>query len=347
MSYPSASITETPCASDLLGRALRDLRVSVTDRCNLRCTYCMPADKFPSTYRFLPREQLLTFEEIAAVVRAGVSLGVRKVRITGGEPLLRRDLPTLIQMLRETPFVEDIALTTNGLLLPRYAHDLKAAGLDRVTVSLDSPEDATAGLINGRGIGAAPVFRGIEAAQEAGFAALKVNMVVQRGVNDHYVLRLAEHFRHSNIVLRFIEFMDVGTCNQWRPERVVPSRDILKEISYHYPLRPIMPQYRGEVAARYAYEDGGGEIGFISSVTQPFCGDCSRLRLSSDGRLFTCLFGSDGLDIRGPLRKGIDEQQLIRALKAVWVRRNDRYSELRTLQSLETRDRIEMSQIGG
>jgi cyclic pyranopterin phosphate synthase len=333
---------------DRRGRAPHDLRISVTDRCNLRCAYCMPADAYPDDHAFLPRSALLCFEEITRVAAAAVALGVRKLRVTGGEPLLRRDLPALVAQLAALPGVEDIALTTNGHLLPRHAAALRRAGLHRITVSLDSLDDAVLAAMNGAGARAAPVLAGIAAAVAAGFPPPKINVVVQRGVNDHCVLDLVRHFRGTGCVPRFIEFMDVGTLNRWHRDQVVPSRELHDRIHRAFPLRPIGPAYRGEVAERHAFEDGTGEIGFISSVSQPFCGDCSRWRLASDGALYTCLFATAGHDVRERLRSGADDASLQAWMRAIWSARSDRYSEERAARSAPMHaPRVEMYHVGG
>lgn len=334
---------------DRLGRPLHDLRISVIDRCNLRCTYCMPAETYHEHYQFLAPSDRLRFDEIDRLARLFVEFGVSKLRITGGEPLLRQGLPDLVARLAAIEGVDDIALTTNGLLLHRWAADLKAAGLHRITVSLDSVDDAVFGLMNGCGAGVDVVMRGIAAAQVAGFSPIKVNVVVQRGVNDAGVVGLARTFRHTGTIVRFIEYMDVGTCNGWKLEEVVPSKDVLDRIHAVYPLVPLSPNYHGEVADRYAYADGGGEIGFISSVTEPFCGACSRARLSTDGRLYTCLFATEGADLRGPMRGGASDDGLRARIAGVWHARADRYSEQRAAiaASNGASGRIEMYQIGG
>ena len=332
---------------DTLSRPLRDLRISVTDRCNFRCHYCMPSEKFGHNYQFLPRRQLLTFEEITRIAVATARLGVHKLRLTGGEPLLRRDLPHLIAMLHGVSGIDDIALTTNGFLLSKLAVDLKQAGLNRVTVSLDSLNDEVFGRINGRGIGVQKVLEGIAAARQQNLMPVKVNMVVQKGVNDHEVPAMVEHFRGTGVILRFIEYMDVGTLNQWRSGQVVSSRELHGQIHQRYPLEPLDADYPGEVACRYRYRDGQGEIGFISSVTSPFCGGCTRLRLSSDGRLFTCLFGHHGTDIRDPVRDGLSDEALVSLLDGLWRNRRDRYSEERAENSADSRSRVEMYHIGG
>lgn len=332
---------------DLLGRPLRDLRISVTDRCNLRCTYCMPADVFGPEYAFLPRAELLSFEEIERLARAFVALGVRKLRVTGGEPTLRRDLPTLIAALAAIPDVEDVAMTTNGLLLPRVAADLKAAGLRRVTVSIDSLDPEVFGRMNGLGTHPQKVMDGIEAALTAGLG-VKVNTVVQRGVNDTGLRELWLALRELAPV-RFIEFMDVGNHNGWNLDSVVPSREVLARLggeagAGHF--QPVRADYRGEVASRYA-DPEGREVGLISSVTAPFCGDCSRARLSAVGVLYTCLFASGGTDLRAALRGGASDAALRDLIAGVWARRNDRYSEERGEATAALRPKVEMSHIGG
>lgn len=328
---------------DQRGRPLRDLRVSVIETCNFRCPYCMPQDL---TLEHTPRDASgrLSFAEIETLVRAFVRVGVSKVRLTGGEPLLRRNLHELVARLAAIPGVEDLALTTNGSLLAGKAESLRAAGLHRLTVSVDALDPGIfRALSGGRGeIG--DVLEGLRAAEAAGFQSIKINTVVQRGVNEDQVLPLARHFRGSRHVLRFIEYMDVGTCNGWRPEAVVSSRELHAMISAEWPLRAVSPAYRGEVAARHSFEDGGGEIGFVSSVSEPFCGDCHRARLSADGKLFTCLFASTGNDLRPALAKG--EYSLVEQVRSLWGDRSDRYSELRRGIGRETR-KIEMFYIGG
>src|SRR2546421_4379159 len=343
------TVAELPLA-DTLARPLRDLRISVTDRCQFRCTYCMPREIFGRDFVFLPREQLLTFEELARLARVFAGLGVRKLRLTGGEPLLRRDLDKLVAMLAAVDGVQDIALTTNGALLAGKASALAAAGLRRVTVSLDSLDDATFMALNDARFPVARVLEAIAAAADAGLAPVKVNMVVRRGVNEQSVLPMAAHFRHSGHVLRFIEYMDVGTTNGWRLEEVVPAAEIISLIGRQWPLEPVAPAYHGEVASRYRYRDGAGEIGVIASVTQPFCRGCTRARLSADGKLYTCLFAGTGHDLRGPLRAGASDQALREQVAAIWTRRTDRYSELRTRQTSRTQQvtpKVEMSRIGG
>lgn len=334
---------------DRLGRPLRDLRISVIDNCNLRCPYCMPQDAYGEGYRFLPESDLLSFEEIERLARAFAGLGTKKLRITGGEPLLRKELPDLIARLRGIEGIEEIALTTNGLLLHRLAKPLRDAGLDRVTVSLDAIDDETFGRMSGRGVPVASVLRGIDAARAAGFGRVKVNAVVQRGVNDDNVLSLLEHFRGTAVVVRFIEYMDVGTRNDWKLDEVVPSRELRDRIHRRWPLRPLDANYRGEVAARYAYADGQGEVGFISSVTDTFCGDCTRARLAADGTLYTCLFASKGVNLRDVLREGIGDADLAAFVRSVWLAREDKYSELRaSLTDYERAEqKVEMYQVGG
>jgi cyclic pyranopterin phosphate synthase len=330
---------------DKLGRPLRDLRISVTDRCNFRCRYCMPREVFGEGYEFMPRAELLTFEEIARLARIVAELGVQKVRLTGGEPLLRRGLPDLVRMLAAIDGL-DIALTTNGSLLAQQAQALKDAGLRRVTVSLDSLDEDVFRQMNDADFPVAKVLEGIDVAASVGLSPVKINAVIRRGVNDHTVIDLARHFKGSGHVLRFIEYMDVGTTNGWRVDDVVPGGEIVRLISEGLPLEPADANYRGEVAKRWRYTDGGGEIGMITSVTEPFCGDCTRARLSADGELYTCLFASHGADLRALLRSGASDDVIEASLRGVWGRRNDRYSELRTSETIPLQ-RIEMSYIGG
>jgi cyclic pyranopterin phosphate synthase len=331
---------------DSLDRPLRDLRISVTDRCNFRCVYCMPREVFGPDYQFLRRDELLTYEEITRATRVLVGLGVEKVRITGGEPLVRRDLDRLIRALREIPGLRDLTLTTNGVLLRAQAKQLAEAGLQRVTVSLDSLDDGVFRAMNDAGVGAETVLGGIEAAREAGLWPIKVNAVVKRGLNDHTVVDLARHFRGTGIIVRFIEFMDVGATNGWRLDHVVTGREIVEMIGREFPIEPAEASYRGEVARRWRYVDGSGEIGVITSISQPFCGDCTRLRLSPEGELYTCLFGTKGHDIRGPLRAGVSDTALAEIIAGVWRVRDDRYSELRT-EATSGLPKVEMSHIGG
>jgi cyclic pyranopterin phosphate synthase len=308
----------------------------------------MPAEKFGDAYPYLAHEKLLTFEELTHVARAAAKLGVTKLRITGGEPLVRRGLPDLIAMLREVPGIQDLALTTNGLLLAKCGKQLKQAGLDRVTVSLDSVADPVVKTMNGRDVGSALTLEGIQAAMDAGLGPVKVNVVVQKGVNDHTVLDMVSHFKGSGVILRFIEFMDVGNINQWKRDEVVPSLQLMEQIHEKFPLRPLEPTHPGEVAERYGFEDGSGEIGLISSVTQPFCQDCSRLRLSCDGQLYSCLFATASTDIRDVLRDGINDDNLAEHIASMWRLRNDRYSELRaSTPKSEDDPKVEMYHIGG
>ncbi len=344
-----------PVAADVFGRPLTDLRISVTDRCNFRCTFCMPGDR---AYRFLPRPQILSFEEVIRLARIFVDLGVEKIRLTGGEPLLRAEIEKLVAGLAaiERPRRSDLAMTTNAYLLPGKAEALRRAGLDRVTVSLHSLDAATFGRINGLRLDLEAVLAGIEAAVAAGLGPVKLNVVVMKGVNDHEVVDLARYGRDHGCVVRFIEYMDVGTLNAWHPERVVSARRILERIDRVFPLEPGLDQpldkaRPGEVAERYRYRDGGGEMGVIRSVTQPFCGDCSRVRLSAEGRLFTCLFAATGHDLKGPLRAGASDQQLRELVGSLWSRRTDRYSEERTAALRRGRfqpaKKVEMFRIGG
>ena len=326
---------------------MRDLRISVTDRCNFRCTYCMPREVFGHDFQFLRREQLLTFEEIVRLSRLAVGLGVEKIRITGGEPLLRRGVEDLVAMLAElrADGLSDLTLTTNGSLLRAKAPALRAAGLDRVTVSLDSLDDGVFQAMNDVRFPVAKVLDGIDAAAEAGFP-VKVNMVVKRGANEHSILPMAERFRNTGHVLRFIEFMDVGTTNGWRLDDVVPAEEIISTIAAAWPLEPVAPNYPGEVASRRRYLDGAGEIGVIASVTRPFCTGCTRARLSAEGSLYTCLFAERGTDLREPLRSGATDADLERLLGGLWRRRDDRYSEIRSAATT-SRPKVEMSHIGG
>jgi len=339
-------MTGTLTVLDTLGRPMRDLRVSVTDRCNFRCTYCMPKEVYGSDHAFLPRAEILDYEEIERVVRAGVRLGVRKVRLTGGEPLVRRGLERLVAMLATIEGIDDLTLTTNGSLLASKAESLAEAGLHRVTVSLDALDDATFMSMNDVRFPVARVLDGMAAANDARLGPIKVNTVVRRGVNEHAVLDLAGRFRETDTVVRFIEYMDVGHTNGWRLDEVVPAAEILAAIDARWPIEPVDPTYRGEVARRYRYRDGGGEIGLISSVSQPFCGDCTRARLSADGHIYTCLFATAGHDLRGLLRQGATDDELADRLREIWTGRSDRYSELRSLETVEL-PKVEMSFIGG
>ena len=346
----STTFDGRPGPTDTLGRAIRDLRISVTDRCNFRCTYCMPKEIFGRDYAFLPHDQVLTFEEIARVARSFVSLGVEKLRITGGEPLVRRDLPSLIAMLADIRRPDggalDLTLTTNGSALRALAGPLVAAGLQRVTVSLDSLDDAVFGAMNGIDFPVARVLDGIDAAIEAGLAPVKVNMVVRRGVNEDSVIPMASWARETGVILRFIEYMDVGHSNGWRLDEVVPAADLVDTIATSWPIEAAEPAYRGEVAGRWRYVDGGGEFGVISSVTQPFCRDCTRARISAEGKLYTCLFAAEGHDLRAVLRSDASDEDLRDVIESIWLRRGDRYSELRSAAT-STLPRIEMFAMGG
>ncbi|HEX5225852.1 MAG TPA: GTP 3',8-cyclase MoaA [Solirubrobacteraceae bacterium] len=332
---------------DLLNRPLRDLRVSVTDRCNLRCRYCMPREIYGAAHEHLPREELLSFEEIARVVRVLAAHGVSKVRLTGGEPLLRRDLPRLVEMLAAIEGIDDLALTTNGLLLARQAQRLRDAGLTRVTVSLDALEDADLRAIADAPISVERVLAGIDAAAGAGLAPVKVNMVVRRGHNEHCVPAMAEHFRHTGHVLRLIEYMDVGTTNGWVLDEVVPAAEMLTAVAARWPLAALPPAREGEVAERHRYLDGAGEIGVISSISAPFCGSCTRARLSADGRVYTCLFAVQGHDLRPLLRSRSGDRALAEQIERIWGARRDRYSAERARASRPRARKVEMSYIGG
>ena len=332
---------------DLRGRPLHDLRISVMDRCNFRCPYCMPEAKYGKDFNFLPSAERLDFDEIVRLTRLATVLGVRKVRITGGEPLLRPNLAELISELKRIDAITDIALTTNGVLLGQQAPALVAAGLSRVTVSLDSLDPAVFSLMNGGRGELDRVLQGIRAAAANGLDNIKINTVVQRGVNDHTLPDLLAYFRGSGIVVRFIEFMDVGNLNHWSLNEVLPSAELLRQIEQRWPLEALPGQYKGEVAKRYRYRDGQGEIGFISSVTAPFCGACTRARLSSDGALYTCLFAERGLDLKGPLRGGASDRELLDLMRHTWLQRSDRYSEERANPQAAPHRKIEMYFIGG
>jgi len=337
---------------DRFGRPIRDLRISVTDRCNFRCPYCMPAEVFGARYEFLPKPQILTFEEVERLTRVFVELGVRKVRLTGGESLLWAEIPKLVERLAIISTIEDLTLTTYGFLLSRHARALKEAGLRRITVSLDSLDDEVFKRMNGRDWDKHHVLQGIDAADKVGLRPIKINCVVQRGVNDHTLMDLARHFKGTGHIVRFIEFMDVGNLNGWNLSQVVSAREIIERINAELPLEPAEPHYRGEVANRYRYKDGSGEIGIIASVSQPFCGDCTRARLSTDGKLVTCLFAKSGEDLRGPMRAGASDSELRALIFSVWEGRVDRYSEERSANSdlegyVDAGRKIEMYQIGG
>jgi len=335
---------------DLHGRPLKDLRISVTDRCNLRCTYCMPEAIFHKGYSFLSRKELLTYEEMLNMVQAFVALGVEKVRLTGGEPLLRRDISTFISMLRTIPQIQDLALTTNGLLLRNHARSLKEAGLHRITVSLDSLNDALLSRISGRPIQVQHVLDGIQAAEDAGFESMKINMMVQRGVNDHEIEAMADQFSHSPHEIRFIEFMDVGNTNDWSSTQVVPSKDIRNTLGRRYPIQPRNRDKASDVATRYEYHRPDGsrqKMGFISSISEPFCGDCSRARLSAIGEVFTCLFSDSGTSVRELLREGATQEELSQTIRDIWNNRSDQYSMMRNTTNPPPRRKVEMSYIGG
>jgi cyclic pyranopterin phosphate synthase len=344
----------TTPVTDTLKRPLRDLRISVTDRCNFRCVYCMPKEVFGRDFAFMPRDQLLTFEEITRLARIAMDHGVRKIRLTGGEPLLRKGIEDLVGMLAalRTPEGEppDLAMTTNGSALAQKAVALKAAGLDRVTVSLDSMDDAVFQAMNDVAYPVVKVLHALDAAEEAGLGPVKINMVVKRGLNDHSIVEMARHFRNTPFILRFIEYMDVGHSNGWKMDQVVPSAEVMERINKVFPVEPLEPNYRGETSQRWRYVDGKGEIGAISSVTRAFCSGCTRARLSADGKLFTCLFATAGTDLRALLRGGATDEALANALAALWGARTDRYSELRSANTPGLRpggDKIEMSYIGG
>ena len=341
---------------DQLGRPVRDLRISVTDRCNFRCPYCMPAEIYGERYEFLKREALLTFEEIARLAKLFAKLGVTKLRITGGEPLVRADLPSLAEKLREIPEIEDLAMTTNGFLLKRFARQLRDAGLDRLTVSMDSLQEDVFNVMSGTRHGPDKVLDGMDAARDAGFSPLKINVVVQKGINDHTIVETASYFRDRGDIVRFIEYMDVGNLNGWELSQVVTGREVVDAINTVFPIEPADPNYAGEVASRYRYVDGSGEIGIITSVSQPFCRDCTRARLTTEGRLVTCLFASGGTDLKTPLRHGATDGELLNTMTNAWINRSDRYSEIRTkamgrtLQrepALAGGDKIEMFRLGG
>jgi cyclic pyranopterin phosphate synthase len=331
---------------DTRGRGLRDLRISVTDRCNFRCPYCMPKEVFDADYEFLPHSELLTFEEVVRIARAAHGHGVRKIRLTGGEPLLRRGVEDLVAMLSKALPDVDLTLTTNGSALTQKAGALFEAGLRRVTVSLDSLDDATFRAMNDADFPVARVLEAIGTAADAGLTPVKINMVVKRGTNDHQVVDMARHFKGTGHIVRFIEFMDVGTTNGWRMDDVVPSAEIVRRIDEVFPCEPVNPNHYGEVARRWQYRDGGGEFGIISSVTQAFCSSCTRARLSTDGSIYTCLFAKEGYDLKSLIRGGASDSELHEAIAAIWQRRDDRYSEIRTAETAKER-KVEMSFIGG
>jgi GTP 3',8-cyclase len=331
---------------DKLNRPLRDLRISVIDRCNFRCQYCMPADQFGPDFEFLPKSALLTYEEIERLAKIFVSLGVEKIRLTGGEPLLRKDIPILVEKLSTIEGLSDIGLTTNGVLLPKLAEALKTAGLKRVNVSLDTLNDELFGKINGRGVGTVPVFEGIEAAKQAGLG-VKVNMVVKKGLNDTEIIPMAEYCKKNGLELRYIEFMDVGSTNGWKMDDVVTKKEMYHMLKEHFELEPVNPAYFGEVAKLYRYKDANVNVGFITSVSESFCSSCTRSRLSANGQLFTCLFNGNGHDIRNFMRNGASDEEIRDRIIAIWNGRDDRYSDERTAETNKNRKKIEMSYIGG
>ena len=337
---------EKSIIKDQLNRPLRDLRISVIDRCNFRCQYCMPAEIFGPDFAFLPKSELLTYEEIERVSRTFIELGVEKIRLTGGEPLLRKDLPILIQKLNEIEGLKDIALTTNGVLLPKYAEQLKAAGLQRVNVSLDSLKDDLFGQINGRNVGVGPVLEGIEAAKRAGLG-VKINTVIKKGLNDSEILPMAEFCKKEGLELRYIEYMDVGSTNGWKMDDVITKKQIYDMINEHYELEQVDPEYYGEVAKKYRYKGTDINVGFISSVSESFCSSCTRSRLSANGQIFTCLFNGNGHDIRDFMRNGANDEELKARISDIWHKRTDRYSDERTAETAANRKKIEMSYIGG
>lgn len=331
---------------DALHRPLRDLRISVIDRCNFRCQYCMPAELFGPDFAFLPKSELLTYEEIERLARIFVNLGVEKIRLTGGEPLLRKELPLLVKKLSSIEELKDIALTTNGVLLPKYAQELKDAGLKRVNISLDSLNDELFGQINGRKVGTQPVLDGIKAAKKAGLG-IKINMVVKKGLNDTEIIPMAEFCKDNGYQLRYIEYMDVGSTNGWKMDEVVTKKEIFQLLNEHFSLEPIDPDYFGEVAKRYRYVDNGVEVGFITSVSESFCSSCTRSRLSANGQIFTCLFNGNGHDIRDFMRAGVSDEEISNRIINIWQGRTDRYSDERTAETAANRKKIEMSYIGG
>ncbi|MBP0624298.1 GTP 3',8-cyclase MoaA [Cupriavidus consociatus] len=351
---PGKLETPTGLVADTRGRPLHDLRISVTDRCNFRCVYCMPKEVFDKDYTFLPHSELLSFEEIERTARLFVAHGVEKIRLTGGEPLLRKNIEHLVEMLARIETVSgkplDLTLTTNASLLARKARSLRDAGLTRVSVSLDAIDDATFRRMNDVDFAVADVLHGIETAQAVGLAPIKVNMVVKRGTNDQEIVPMARHFRHSGIIIRYIEFMDVGASNHWQMDEVLPSAEVVRRIDAEFPLEPVQANYTGETAERWRYRDGSGEIGVISSVTHAFCGDCSRIRLSTEGRLYLCLFATEGYDLRALLRGGYSDLEISNAIAQVWQGRTDNYSEQRgdpAVRQARAERKIEMSYIGG
>ena len=340
-------VAETQPVQDVFGRPLRDLRVSVTDRCNFRCTYCMPAEIYGERYQFLQRAEILDYEEIARLVKIFVKLGVSRVRLTGGEPLVRKHLERLVSMLGDIPGIEDLSLTTNGYLLADKAKTLRDAGLRRITVSLDTLDDKIFREMNGHRAGTTPVLDGIRAAEDAGFTPIKINAVVQKGVNDHTLVDMARYFKERGHIVRFIEYMDVGNRNGWKLDNVVPSREIIHLLNQELPLEPLQKSFNSEVANRYRYVDGSGEVGVISSVTQPFCGDCTRLRVSADGKIYTCLFATVGHDVKTPMRDGATDDALESLVRGIWSVRTDRYSEERASLTEPIAKKVEMYQVGG
>lgn len=331
---------------DTFKRPLRDLRISVTDRCNFRCPYCMPAEIFHERFKFLPQERILSFEEITRLTNIITGMGAVKLRLTGGEPLVRQDIDKLVRMLAEIEGVEDLAMTTNAYLLPKFVHQLKDAGLQRLTISLDSLDEDVFHRMNGQRASVAKVLEGIQSAKDAGFEKIKINCVVQRGVNEHTIVDMARWARDEGHIVRFIEYMDVGTMNGWKLDEVVPAKEIVEMIDSAFPLERIRRNYSSETALRWQYKDGAGEIGVIASVTMPFCGNCSRMRLSPEGQIFTCLFATEGTDLKTPLREGATDNELREIIGGTWQKREDRYSEIRSDKTID-RDKIEMYYIGG
>jgi GTP 3',8-cyclase len=337
---------EKTIIKDKLNRPLHDLRISVIDRCNFRCQYCMPADQFGPDFEFLPKSALLSYEEIERLAKIFVSLGVEKIRLTGGEPLLRRDMPILVKKLSEIEGLLDIGLTTNGVLLPKFAKGLKEAGLKRVNVSLDTLNDELFGKINGRGVGTGPVLEGIEAAKQAGLG-VKLNMVVKKGLNDTEIIPMAEYCKENGLELRYIEFMDVGSTNGWKMDDVITKKQIYYLLKEQFELEPVDPAYYGEVAKLYRYKDKDVNVGFITSVSESFCSSCTRSRLSANGQIFTCLFNGNGHDIRNFMRNGASDEEIRERVSSIWNGRDDRYSDERTAETHKNRKKIEMSYIGG